>query len=213
MEITKIGHSSFKIKTKKIILVTDPFNPEMVGKKFPKTKAEIVTISHNHKDHNYTNGLEGIRKIIDGPGEYEVSGVSILGYASFHDDKKGEERGKNVIYKIESEDIKIVHLGDLGHDLSDKECQCLGEVDVLMIPVGGFYTIGPKEAVEILKKLNPSITIPMHYNQSGLDENFFGKLFGVDDFLKESQRIVERVDKLKIDSTDLIDIEKVVVFE
>src|SRR3989344_7371081 len=100
MDIIHLGHSSFRIKGKKASVVTDPFNPQMVGMKFPKIEAEIVTVSHGHTDHNYIEGVEGEKMIIQGPGEYEIKGVKIIGLSTFHDDKNGVERGRNTVYHI-----------------------------------------------------------------------------------------------------------------
>lgn len=215
MDITYLGHSCFKIKTKTATLVTDPFDPEYVGFKFPPTDAEIVTVSHNHKDHNMTGGVSNVKKTIDGPGEYEISGVSVVGYPSFHDDKKGEDRGKNTIYVIEAEGLRVVHLGDLGHDLSDALLDDIGSIDILLVPIGGIYTIGSKTAASIVSKLEPAITIPMHYQETGINSEMFGSLEPKDDFLKECGKTVEILPKLSIKKADLTEdvSPKVVVLE
>ena len=163
MDITYLGHSSFKIKGKQASIVTDPYDSEMVGMKFPKVDADIVTISHHHADHDRGDGVSQVKKIIDGPGEYEISGVSIIGLTSFHDNKKGADRGKNTIYVIEMDNLRLLHLGDLGHVLSENQIKEIGDVDILFVPVGGFYTLDPQVAVEVLKQIGPSIVIPMHY--------------------------------------------------
>jgi L-ascorbate metabolism protein UlaG (beta-lactamase superfamily) len=102
MDITYLGHSSFKIKTKTATVITDPFDPQMVGLKYSGVEGEIVTVSHAHRDHNAVDKVAGVKKVVEGPGEYEIMGVSIIGYPSFHDAKEGAERGKNTIYIIES---------------------------------------------------------------------------------------------------------------
>src|SRR5258706_16296377 len=107
MDITYLGHSSFKIKTKTASVVTDPFDSKMLGLKYSGVEGEIVTVSHAHSDHNATDKVGGLKKVIDGPGEYEVAGVSIMGYSTYHDNKKGEERGKNTIYVIEAEGLRL----------------------------------------------------------------------------------------------------------
>src|SRR3989344_7397522 len=101
MDISYLGHSSFLISGKSSKVVTDPFDPKMVGLKYPKVSAQIVTISHDHEDHNKQELVTEVKKVINGPGEYEIEGISILGYSSFHDDQKGQKRGKNIIYVIE----------------------------------------------------------------------------------------------------------------
>lgn len=186
MEITFIGHASFKLRGNKATVVTDPFDPAFLNLKFPKVEADIVTVSHEHADHNY---LEGIMTtdplIIQGPGEYESKGVNIIGVSSFHDDKNGAERGVNTIYRYEIDGISLVHLGDLGHKLSDSQLELLDGVDILMIPVGGFYTMPSSTAVEVVNQIEPLVIIPMHYLTQDLKGPEFAKLSPVDVFLKE----------------------------
>ncbi len=189
MEIKYLGHSSFLIKTKTTKLVTDPYDSEMVGLKFPKTEADIVTISHNHKDHNQMKNVVGINGIdpliIDMPGEFEKMGIRVFGFQSFHDKTKGSERGENILYKFEAEGVSILHCGDLGFIPEDSFIDTLGEVDILMVPIGGFYTIDSDEAVQLVKKIEPSIVIPMHYNHSKLNQKNFSQLMGVNEFTKK----------------------------
>jgi L-ascorbate metabolism protein UlaG (beta-lactamase superfamily) len=213
MEIQYLGHSSFKLKGKVATVITDPFDPKMVGLKFPSIKADIVTVSHDHKDHNYIDAVKEVKRVISGPGEYEISDVSIIGISSYHDDKKGEERGKNTIYVFEVDDVRIVHLGDLGHTLSEKKIESLGNVNVLIIPVGGIYTIGYQKAAEMVRKIEPNITIPMHYLTAGMNKSAFGQLDGTEAFLKEVGLPVENMDKLSIKSDLLGEDQKVVVLK
>jgi len=185
MDITYLGHSSFKLRGKKVTVVTDPFDPTLVGLKFPKNlEADIVTVSHAHPDHNNVKQVAGTPFVIDGPGEYEVMGVGMIGIPSFHDDKQGKERGRNTIYNIEIDGIHIVHCGDLGEMLTDKEIEQLGVVDVLLIPVGGTYTITAKQASELIAEIEPSIVIPMHYGRDDLDQKTFSELAPLPTFLK-----------------------------
>ncbi len=190
----------------------DPFDPTMVGLKFPKIEADIVTISHDHNDHNYVSGIKNHKKVIEGPGEYEISGISIIGISTYHDNAKGEKRGKNTVFVIESEGIRVCHLGDLGSKLDEKTIEKIGDIDILMVPVGGEFTIDATEAVEITKKLQASITIPIHYKQSGM-KDAFEKLSDVDAFLKLVGLPVEKSEKLNVSQLDLVEMEKVVVFE
>src|SRR3990167_7176599 len=185
MEIIYLGHSSFKLRGKSTTLVTDPYGAG-IGIKFPKhTSADIVTISHDHDDHNNAEVVEGSPFVVRGPGEYEVKGVGIVGISVYHDDANGEKRGKNTIYRIEIDGLSIIHLGDLGHTLSNDQVDATNGVDVLLIPVGGLFTIDAKAAAEIVSAIEPSIVIPMHYNRSGLDQKTFGSLTTVTTFLKE----------------------------
>jgi L-ascorbate metabolism protein UlaG (beta-lactamase superfamily) len=205
MEITYLGHSSFKIKTKSTVVITDPFDSAKVGLKFPTIEGDVVTVSHDHEDHNNSGKVTGIKKVISGPGEYEVSGVSILGYGTFHDDKKGELRGKNTIYVIEAEGLRIAHLGDLGHALTDEMVSEMGTIDILMIPVGGVYTIGSKEASEVVSKIDPYFVIPMHFKVSGLALSQAEKMESVDAFLKEVGLAVENLPKFSIKKDDIVE--------
>lgn len=213
MDITYLGHSSFKIKTKTATIVTDPYSSEMVGFKFPKTEADVVTISHGHSDHNCLEAISGSPLVIDIPGEYETKGIYIFGFSAAHDNKAGEERGQNNIYVIESEGLRIAHLGDLGAAPSGKIMEEISGVDVLMIPVGGVATIGPKEASDLVVKIEPLIVIPMHYKAEGIGETF--KDFApVADFLSEmGADKVEVLDKLSISKDKLPEETKVVVLE
>ena len=215
MDITYLGHSSFKIKTKTATVITDPFDPKMVGLKYSGVEGDIVTVSHAHGDHNAADKVAGAKKVFEGPGEYEVMGVSLIGYPSFHDSKKGEERGKNTIFVIEAEGLRIAHLGDLGHVLSDDLVNELGSIDILMIPVGGVFTIGPKDAVEIVGKIDPYFIIPMHYAVPGLNPETFAGIGAVEPFLKEIGMTVENLPKLTLKREDILDDQsnKVVVLE
>lgn len=215
MEITYLGHSSFKLRGKAVTVVTDPYDQTMVGIKFPKhTRADIVTVSHDHNDHNAVTAVEGAPFVIAGPGEYEVKGVGIVGIGVFHDDERGAKRGKNTIYRIELDGTSIVHLGDLGHALSDDQVDSLNGVDVLLVPVGGVYTIDAKIARQVVGAIEPSIVIPMHYNREGLDQKTFGALAPVSSFLKEiGKEGVSPVSKLAISKDKLPEELQVVVLE
>jgi L-ascorbate metabolism protein UlaG (beta-lactamase superfamily) len=213
MDITFLGHSSFKIRGRSTTLVTDPFDPKMVGLKYPRVSAEIVTVSHDHDDHNQAENVSGVKKVISGPGEYEIMGVSIIGIPSFHDDKNGALRGKNTIYVIEMDGLRVVHLGDLGHKLSEKTIEEIGNVDVLMIPVGGEYTLGASEATAVVRDVEPRIVTPMHYQTKGLNPEVFKKLSGVDSFLSDVGLATEKMDKLAVKKDSLVEDQKVVVLE
>jgi len=204
MDITHLGHSAFKIRTRGATVVTDPFDPKFVGLKFPPVEADIVTVSHDHQDHNQISLVKNPRKIISGPGEYEVLGVSILGFSSFHDEKKGALRGKNTIYVFEAEGLRLAHLGDLGEALTDEEVSRLGNIDVLFVPVGGVYTIGPKEAVRVVGEIDPYFIFPMHYKAPDLNPEGFGKLFPLADFLTESGLTVENLPKFSVKKEEII---------
>ena len=212
MEISYLGHSSFRLKGKNVSLVTDPYSPE-IGFKFPKIEADIITISHDHQDHNQKDLVGGNPYVIAGPGEYEVKEVSIYGLQTFHDETQGTKRGKNTVYRIELEDLSFGHLGDLGHSLSAAQLSELNGVDILFIPVGGVYTIGPKTAVEVVNQIEPMMVIPMHYFVKGLDEKVFAGMAGVEDFLKEMGAKVVPQPKLIISREKLPTELEVIVLE
>lgn len=185
MEIKPLGHSSFRLSTRGVSLVTDPFDPAFIGLPYPKVDADIVTISHSHEDHNDVRRINGTPLVFSGPGEYESKDVYIKGIASYHDDKEGADKGKNTIFHIDMDGILIVHLGDLGHKLTSVQEEVLEDVDILLIPTGGFYTIDAKTAAAIVTKLEPSIVIPMHYKRAGLTPSIAEKMDEVSVFLKE----------------------------
>lgn len=182
MDIVWLGQACFKLKGKGATVVIDPFDPEFVGLKLPKDlTADLILQTHAHKDHSYTQGVSGAMEFT-GPGEYEVKGVVVAGISSFHDNAGGSERGLNTIYNIYIDNLNVVHLGDLGQEsLTEGQVAQIGEVDILLIPVGGVYTIDSKVAAKIVSQLEPKIIIPMHYKVDGLKF----ELEGVDNFLKE----------------------------
>ena len=214
MEITYLGHSAFKIKTKTATVVTDPYGSS-IGLKFPKTEAEIVTISHDHNDHNSSEGVTGVKKIVSGPGEYEIMGVSIIGISSYHDNEKGKDRGKNTIYVIEADGLRIAHLGDLGHELSSDLIDQMGAIDILMIPVGGEYSLGSKAASVVSSEVDPYFIFPMHYQAQGLNQETFSKLEPVEAFVKETGLPTETLPKFSIKKDEIIDDQnaKVIILE
>lgn len=214
MDIVHIGHSSFKIRGKKASLITDPYDPNMTGLKFPKVEADVVTISHHHHDHDYSTGIISEKIVIDGPGEYEVKGIKITGISTFHDNNNGSEKGRNIIFKIDIDNISIAHLGDLGHKLNDQIIEQLNGIDILLIPVGGFFSLDPQTAAQIVNSLEPMITIPMHYLTDSLNKDNFGKLLPVSAFLKEvGKENIQPVLKLTISKDKLGTEPQVVVLE
>jgi len=206
MNIQYYGHSCFKISTKpagrgqeEVNIFLDPFDKK-IGLRPPQGQADLVLTSHGHTDHSNVDVLKGNPTIIDIPGEYSVKGVNIVGIRSFHDEKEGQERGLNTIFILESEDLRICHLGDLGTDLNEKQLEELDGVDVMMIPIGGKYTIDAKKAMEIVRKVEPKIVIPMHYKIGG-------SVADIDDEKKFCSEIgncsVDKVAKLNIKKKDL----------
>lgn len=213
MDIKYLGHSSFRLKGKDASLVTDPFDSKMVGLKYPKVKADIVTVSHDHNDHNKVDNVKETKRVVAGPGEYEISGVSIIGIPTYHDDKKGKERGKNTVYLIEMDEVRLAHLGDLGHELSEKVIEQLGDLDVLMVPVGGKFTINYQQAAEVVRNIEPSFILPMHYLLSGMDKDQFGDLKDADPFLKEMGLPVAEEDKINVKPHSVGEEQKIVMLK
>ncbi len=202
MNITYFGHSCFKIEEKindqNISIITDPFTKE-VGLKVPNVEADIVSISHDHFDHNNASSLRGNPFVVDTAGEFDVKGVIIEGIRSYHDDNQGKDRGENIIFRFDVEGLSLAHLGDLGDVLDNKQLEKIGGVDILFIPVGGKYTLDAKKALEVISQVEPRIVIPMHYKtkDSKID------IDGVDKFVKELGIEPSYEDKLKINKKDL----------
>lgn len=206
MKISWAGQSCFKIViTKKrgetITLVIDPFE-EKLGIKPPSGSADILLVTHNHYDHNNIKSIKGDYFLIDGPGEYEIKRVYIVGVPSYHDDSEGKERGENTIYTIEAEGIKLCHLGDLGQkQLTDLQVEKIGNIDILMVPVGGNYTISAHDAQNIISQIEPKIIIPMHYKIPGIIKV---KLDGLEKFFKVmGQNSIEPQSKFSVKKESL----------
>jgi L-ascorbate metabolism protein UlaG (beta-lactamase superfamily) len=167
MEISWLGHSCFRIRGSQATVITDPYSPD-VGYSLGKPKARIVTVSHQHPGHSYVQGVGGDPRPITGPGEYEISGILIIGIATFHDAENGSQRGKNTVYLMEIDEVSLCHLGDLGHMLTAEQMEELGNVDILLAPVGGVSTIDAPVAAELARQLEPKVVIPMHYKTEAL---------------------------------------------
>ena len=199
MDITWLGHSCFRLKGKQAAVITDPYPPE-VGYSLGKPAAHIVTVSHDHHDHAYVQGIEGDPKVISGPGEYEVSEVLIIGISTFHDSEGGKKRGKNTVYLIDLDEISVCHLGDLGHGLAAEQVEEIDDVDVLLVPVGGVYTINAPMAAAVVRQLEPKVVIPMHYKTEALSF----ELEPVERFLREiGAKDVQPQAKLSITKSNL----------
>lgn len=163
MRIKWLGHACFKIVSSGgIRIVTDPFD-DNVGYKLPKVTADIVTLSHGHYDHNFTDCLNGQFEIVNKVGNFNIKDVVITGVHTYHDAEQGAKRGDNIVYVFKVDGISVCHLGDLGHRLTKAQIEMIGDVDILLVPVGGTYTIDAEAAFEVCESLNPKIIIPMHY--------------------------------------------------
>ncbi len=199
MDITWLGHSCFRIRGSQATIITDPFPPNL-GYTLGKQTADIVTVSHPHLSHSYIDGIKEQHRLVKGPGEYEISTVLILGITTYHDAIKGQSKGKNTVYLFEIDGVTICHLGDIGHILDDEQSEELGNIDILMVPVGGVSTINASMAAQTVRKLEPKVVIPMHYKTDKTERD----LEPVENFLREmGQTQVEPRPKLTISRTSL----------
>lgn len=179
MKVKWFGHACFLLTSDNgVKIVTDPFD-DTIGYELPEVEADIVTSSHNHYDHNNKDIIKGDFLFLNKPGTFSSKGIEITGITTYHDEVKGNARGTNIIFKYNIDGIQVCHCGDLGHVLAVEQISELGRVDILLIPVGGTYTVDAEKATEVVKQLNPSITIPMHFKTEALAF----KIDGVDNFL------------------------------
>jgi L-ascorbate metabolism protein UlaG (beta-lactamase superfamily) len=180
MEITWLGHSCFRLRSRESVIVTDPC-AKSTGYSIGRPTANIVTVSHDHPGHNNVAAVAGSPHVIQGPGEFEIAGALITGIRTYHDQEKGQLRGKNIAYVLELDSVRVCHLGDLGHVPTPEQVEELSGVDVLLAPVGGRNTIAAAAAVETVSLLEPKLVIPMHYQTPATK----AELDPLDRFLKE----------------------------
>lgn len=196
MKIKWLGHSCFLITSSTgVRILTDPFD-ETVGYKVPEAEVDIVTTSHDHFDHNYVKAVKGEYVHINTSGRHNVKGIDILGVDTFHDEAGGSKRGGNVVFTYLVDGMKICHLGDLGHILTEEQLNQIGRVDVLLLPVGGTFTIDYREASELADKMNPRLIIPMHFKTPVMKFD----IDGVDKFVAGKDS-VESIDENELEIT------------
>ncbi len=201
MKIKWLGHSSFLLtESTGMTVLTDPYDPNMVGYGFEPASVDIVTVSHGHADHNFLSAVKAKKKVIDAPGKYECDGIHIAGYPSFHDDSDGKLRGKNIIYKFGMDGVTVCHMGDIGEPCSPELIERLIPVNVLLIPVGGTYTVDAEAAKEYVDRLMPDIVIPMHYKIKHCELD----IDRVDPFVRlfDDECVEEDVEELDLDRAD-----------
>jgi len=210
LDVTWLGHGCFRLRGRGAAVVTDPY-PPTIGLKLSRMDAEVVTVSHEHDNHNYTQVVRDGAYEIHGPGEYEVAGVSVIGVPTYHDEQKGAKHGRNTVYLIEIDDVRVCHLGDLGHKLDDSEAEAVASPDVLLVPVGGRSAINGAQAAEVVRQLEPRYVVPMHYAIPGLKI----ELDPLDRFLKEmGVATSDAQPKLSVQKSSVTEYEtKVVVLE
>ena len=213
MIIRHIGHAEFLMETESgMRIVTDPYD-ERCGYPVRKLKADAALVSHGHHDHNAVDTLEGLKIIIDQAGEYTPApGIRVTALKGFHDDAQGSKRGETLLFLVETEQLRIVHLGDLGCIPDEEQIRQLAQPDVLMIPVGGFYTIDGKTAREVAERLQPRVTLPMHYKTT---HNADWPIHGPEDFLEgiPENEIRRNIEILRITDRDIDCQPKVALFK
>ena len=189
MNIKYLGHAAFAITSDAgLKIITDPYEVnEELGLTYGEINesADIVTVSHDHFDHGNVAAVRGNPEVVRRTGRSTAKGIEFKGIASYHDEAKGRLRGNNIIFCFELDGIKVCYLGDLGHLLDDKQVAEIGSVDILFIPVGGYYTIDAKAATEVCNQLKPRIIIPMHYKT----EKGIPNIVGVDEFIKGKNNV------------------------
>lgn len=213
MKIQWLGHSSFKLEESTgTTIITDPYNN--IGFDMPKVVADAVTISHTHGDHNNVKAVAGKPQVFNKVGVYDFRGVTITGIPANHDNGKGEKRGENIIFKYRMDGIEVCHLGDIGHEITSELIELLIPVNVLLIPVGGVYTIDAEIAKEYVDALMPDIVIPMHYKTKNINidiekADYFLRLFDDDDVEISDESIIE-IDREDLDefSTKVVVLKK-----
>lgn len=209
MEITWYGHACFRLSERGVVVVTDPFG-DSVGYNRPRTRADVVTISHDHPGHCSRTGFRGGPRFFDGPGEYEVRDVFITGITTFHDGRRGAVRGRNSVFLFEFEGITVCHLGDLGHIPDQSQVEALSDVDILLVPVGGLHTIDSAQAAEVISLIEPRLVVPMHYKTAKEK----ARLQSIDKFLKEmGQAATAPLPELKVTRSGLPEETQVVVLD
>ena len=212
MEITWLGHSCFRLRGRDAAVVMDPCGKE-TGYNISRPAADIVTVSHEHPAHNNVGGVAGSPRVVQGPGEFEIAGVLIMGIPTYHDSEKGQKLGKNTAYVVELDDVRVCHLGDIGHVPTPEQVEELSGVDILLAPVGGGTTINAAAAVETISLLEPKLVIPMHYKTDATKD---GGLEPLDRFIKEmgaKSAYEERQPKLSVTKSTLPEETKVLVLE
>jgi L-ascorbate metabolism protein UlaG (beta-lactamase superfamily) len=212
MKIKWLGHASFLITSGDgIKIITDPY-PQGSGLSYAPIDeaADIVIVSHDHFDHNNVSSIPGHPQIISGSGVKDMKGIQFRGISSYHDSSEGKERGANTIFCFSIDGVKVCHLGDLGHQLSKEHIAELGNIDVLLIPIGSVYTIDAEGATRVVTDLKPKVVIPMHYKTSKCDWN----LRTVDDFIVGKNNVKKiNSSEIELKAATLPDSTEIIVLE
>ncbi len=213
MKIKWYGHSCFLIETNQgIKILHDPYK-NMLGYKLPNDlKVDYVVTSHEHSDHNYTDNLNPSFTLVNKYGETKTAVTTFNGVLTYHDQNGGDDRGDNAVYTYVVDNLKITHLGDLGHMLTEKQLEEVKGTDILFLPVGGGYTVDGILGSEIAQAINPKIVIPMHYRTKAL--GLFGfKFKSVKQFTKNYNKTVNKVNELVLSNKSIDKLADVIIME
>ena len=180
MELIWLGHSCMRLRSRDTIIIQDPFDRSL-GYHIGRWTADVVTVSHDHPGHNNVSAVQGNPKVLRGPGEYDIGPASIIGISTFHDKQRGKERGRNIVFAVEMDDVRVCHLGDIGEVPTTEMVKAIGAVDVLLLPVGGSTTIDAQGALETVNLFEPKVIVPIHYQTPALQRQ---DLAGVEQFLQ-----------------------------
>jgi L-ascorbate metabolism protein UlaG (beta-lactamase superfamily) len=212
MKIKWFGQSCFRLTAENgTKIVIDPY-ANMLGYKLPEIDANIVTISHDHSDHNNAGAVKGDFVLIKDPGVFSQEGIGIKGVRTFHDNVSGRKRGKNIVYNFKIDGLNVCHCGDLGHLLSLEQINEIGKVDVLLLPVGGGPTLDASGAAEVMKQLGPAVVIPMHYRTKAM--GILGFIFGkVDTFITVSKKEAKNYKELDVNISNINDLPGIAVLQ
>ncbi|MGQ9454852.1 MAG: MBL fold metallo-hydrolase [Armatimonadota bacterium] len=193
MKIEYLGHSCFLLTTSQgTKILTDPFDPSgypgQLNYRMYSEPVDVVTVSHDHADHAGYKVVKGSPVLIKGEGKFVARDANFLGVGTYHDDARGAKRGRNTVFVISADGLRIAHLGDLGHVLTADQAAEIGNVDIALVPVGGYFTIDAAQATQVAQQLDANIIIPMHYRTQKC--NF--PIAGVEEFLKGKANVVRK---------------------
>jgi L-ascorbate metabolism protein UlaG (beta-lactamase superfamily) len=216
MKIRWFGQSCFLFTAEDgTKIVTDPYSKafgSLSGYKLPEIEANIVTVSHNHNDHNNVGAVHGDFVLIKDPGSFSEEGIHVKGIPTFHDNVSGAKRGKNIVYHFKIDGLNVCHCGDLGHLLSPEQIKEIGKVDILLLPIGGRATLGANGAAEVMKQLDPSVVIPMHYRTKAM--GILGFVFEkVESFITVSQKDAKNYQELNVNLSNIKDLPEIAILQ
>ena len=211
MKIRWLGQSCFRLTAENgTKIVMDPH--KLFCYKPPEVEANIVTVSHNHGDHNNIGAVKGDFVLLKDPGVFSEEGIDIKGVSTFHDNVSGAKRGKNIVYNFRIDGLNVCHCGDLGHVLSPEQINEIGNVDILLLPAGGNVTLDISDAVEIMKQLNPAIVIPMHYRTEVM--GMLGFMFKrVETFIAAAKKDARSYKELDVTASNIKDLPEIAVLQ